>query len=269
MDEVKLADLNDIQDFFNRVGSARNSASPIEKPHSNPIDVKGFIGWCNNPRESVSKSPDSPDDAVTLGNAIVALNQLDNSELEAMESALRKGAWDNWCETEWSKIRQAKKLKPKSTTMKAHPENAAYYLALKHLTDNQKQYHFCFDKNVVAKIDAFDPFTRDKNGKQVMNQQWHILISLLALLDVAHALSCNQHEYHCLYPYLSSYDKGDLNEGHLLLGWEKVFGTYCRVLKVVNSNQDKSKKGVPPHSKPMMDWIEYALTGQLASENAQ
>lgn len=42
MDEAKLADLNNIRDFFNRVDSARNSVSPIEKPHSDPIDVKGL-----------------------------------------------------------------------------------------------------------------------------------------------------------------------------------------------------------------------------------
>lgn len=238
MDETQLADLNEIQDFFNRIDSSS----------VRPIGVKDFIEWCNNPNESISKSPDRPDEAETLGNAIVALNQLDNSELEAMESALRKGAWDDWCDTEWSKIRQAKKLKPKST-MKAHPENAAYYLALKHLTDNQKQYHFSFDKNVVAKIDAFDPFTKDKNGKQVLNQQWHILISLLALLDVAHALSCDQHEYHCLYPYLSSYDKGDLNEGKLQLKSNLS-------LNVIN--------GKDYTSESMMTWIKDALTKQSA-----
>lgn len=30
MDEVKFAELNDVQDFFNRVDSVRNSASPTE-----------------------------------------------------------------------------------------------------------------------------------------------------------------------------------------------------------------------------------------------
>ena len=31
MNETKLADLNNIRDFFNRVDSARNSVPPIEK----------------------------------------------------------------------------------------------------------------------------------------------------------------------------------------------------------------------------------------------
>jgi hypothetical protein len=242
MDEVKFADLNDVQDFFNRSHSTSTTGTFCTEP----INIKDFIGWCNNPNESISKSPDRPDEAETLGNAIVALNQLDNSELEAMESALRKGAWDDWCDTEWSKIRQAKKLKPKST-MKAHPENAAYYFALKHLTDNQKQYHFCFDKNVVAKIDAFDPFAKDKNGKQVLNQQWHVLISVLALLDVAHVLSCDHHEYHYLYPYLSSYDKGDLNKMQLKL----KSSLSLKIDKVPNYSSDS-----------MMTWIKNALVKQ-------
>lgn len=247
MDEAKLANLNDIQDFFNRSHSTSASGTfSTEK-----IDIKAFIEWCNDPYESISKSPDSPDDAETLGKAIVALNQLDNSELDTMESALRKRAWDDWCETEWSKIRQVKKLKPRINTMKNCPENAAYYLALKRLTDNQKQYHFCFDKNVVAKIDAFDPFTTDKNGKQVLNQQWHILISLLALLDVAHALSGEHHEYHCLYPYLNSYDKGDLNKMRLKLKSTLSLEATPEIGKTIYYS-----------SGAMMAWIKDTLVGR-------
>lgn len=269
MDETQLADLNDIQDFF-------SSVSPTEKPHSNPIDVKDFIGWCNDPRKNVSKNTDSTDEAETLGNAIVALNQLDNSELDAMESALREDTWDDWCETEWSKLKKAKKLKPTIKSMKEHPDNATFYLVLRCLSDNQKHYHFHFDEDAVAEIDAFAPFTEDENGEQVLSQQWHVLISLLAFLDVAHALSNEQHEYHCLYPYLSSFDKedkGDFTKRNLRLEWKK-WGEECRrVLQVVEVSRDKGSVKrvgtVPYRLKPMMDWIEYALTGQLASENAQ
>lgn len=42
MNETKLADLNNIRDFFNRVDSARNSVPPIEKPYSEPIGVKAL-----------------------------------------------------------------------------------------------------------------------------------------------------------------------------------------------------------------------------------
>ena len=202
MNEAKIADLNDIQDFFNRV----------DRPSVKRIGVKDFIGWCNDPYESISKSPDSSDDAETLGKAIDALNQFDSSELDAMESALRKGAWGAWCETEWSKISQAKKLKPKITTMKKHPENTAFYLVLKRRTDDQAHYHFYFDKDSDAEIDAFDPF---KGNTSVLDQQWHVLISVLAFLDVAHALSNEQYEYHCLYQYIKKWDKIDLNADEL------------------------------------------------------
>ena len=70
---------------------------------------------------------------------------------------------------------------------------------------------------------------------------------MLAYLDVAHALSSEHHEYHCLYPYLSRYDKGDLNEGKLQL-------KSSLSLKVI-SGRDYT-------SKPMMTWIKDALVKQ-------
>lgn len=253
MNEDKLADLNNIREFFEHVGTICKSASSTEEFYTDPINVKDFIGWCNKPLKNKSKSG-KKDQSCKLGETVLNLKNLNEDELKEMESALKEGGWDKWCG---------------DSGIKASADDAVFYLVLKTRTDYQQHYHFYFDKDTVAEVNAFDPFTEDEDGKQSLDQQWHVLISLLAYLDVAYALSSEQHEYHCLYPYLSRYDKGDLNKGHLLLGWEKVFGTYCRVLKVVNSSQDKSKKGVPPHSKPMMDWIEYALTGQLASENAQ
>ena len=80
-----------------------------------------------------------------------------------------------------------------------------------------------------------------------------MLISVLAYLDVAHALSNDQHEYHCLYPYLSSYDKGDLNEGKLQL-------KSSLSLNVI--------KGNDYISEAMMTWIKNALikaTGSLSN----
>ena len=289
MNEVNHAVLDSLREFFNRVDSARNSASPIEKPHSDPIDIKDFIGWCNEPCDYYPKSSKS-DPAYRLGQTICALENLSDDKPEATERILENLASPAISDTkmplrdrtmkllctEGTELLSRLECKPGKVAQileKELPENVAFYFALKlrlkDCPDEQGYYHYQFDDsgNTIARIDPLKPFT--DNAHDNLNQQWHVLISLLAYLDVAHALSNDHHEYHCLYPYLSSYDKGDLNEGHLLLEWEKVFGTYCRVLKVVNSNQDKSKKGVPPHSKPMMDWIEYALTGQLASENAQ
>lgn len=230
MNEDKLANLNEIQDFFNRV----------DRTSVESIGVKDFIEWCNNPCKNISEDSPHNDLAYKLGETVRELNKLNENKLKEMESALKEDRWDEWCKN--------------SGIKKASADDAVFYLVLKRRTDDQRHYHFYFDKDAVAELDAFDPFTEDENGKEVLDQQWHVLISLLAYLDVAHALSSDQHEYHCLYPYLSQYDKGDLNEGKLQL-------KSSLSLNVI-SGKDYT-------SKPMMDWIEYALTGQLASENAQ
>ena len=131
------------------------------------------------------------------------------------------------------------------------PINAAFYCALKlrlrDCSDEQGYYHYQFDDgdDTIAQVDPLKPFTDGAHDK--LNQQWHVLISLLALLDVAHALSDEYHEYHCLYPYLSSYDKGDLNGGKLQL-------KSSLSLNVIN--------GRDYTSEPMMTWIKDALVKQ-------
>lgn len=220
MDEDKLTKLNEIQDYFNRV----------DRPSVESIDVKDFIGWCNNPCKNISENSPHSDPAYKLGKTVLELNELNEKKLKEMESALKEGGWDEWCKN--------------SGIKEASADDAVFYLVLKCSTDDQRHYHFYFDKDAVAELDAFDPFTEDENGKEVLDQQWHVLISLLAYLDVAHALSSDQHEYHCLYPYLSRYDKGDLNEGKLQL-------KSSLSLNVI------SGKGYI--SKPMMAWIKNAL----------
>lgn len=275
MDDIKFADLNDIQDFF-------NSASPTEKPNSNPIDVKNFIGWCNELRDYYPKSK-KPDPAYRLGKTICVLNELDSDVLDNLRQILN--------DTDVSEARSKlldcdeliSKLKNNRGTIsdelaKELPGNIAFYFALKlrlkDCPDEQSYYHYQFDDsgNTIARVDPLKPFT--DSALDNLNQQWHVLISLLAFLDVAHALSNEQHEYHCLYPYLSSYDiddKGDCKKRCLRLGWQKVNGKYCHALEVVKISQDKTpierigRKQY--HSGAMMDWIEDALTGKLASEN--
>lgn len=128
------------------------------------------------------------------------------------------------------------------------PVNAAFYCALKlrleDFPDEQGYYHYQFDDdgNTIAQVDPLKPFTDSARGN--LDQQWHVLISLLALLDVAHALNSEHHKYHCLYPYLISYDKGDLSEGKLQL-------KSSLSLNVIN--------GRDYTSEPMMTWIKDAL----------
>lgn len=223
MDEDKLAKLNEIQDFFTRV----------DRPSVESIGVKDFIEWCNNPCKNISEDSPHNDLAYKLGETVRELNKLNENKLKEMESALKEDRWDEWCKNSGIKETSA--------------DDAVFYLVLKCRTDDQRHYNFYFDKDAVAELDAFDPFTEDENGKEVLDQQWHVLISLLAYLDAAHALSSDQHKYHCLYPYLSRYDKGDLNEGKLQL-------KSSLSLKVIS--------GVDYKSKPMMTWIKDALVKQ-------
>ena len=235
MDEVNHAVLDNLREFFSRVDSARNSVSPIEKPHSDPIDVKDFITLCNL-CEAQSKYSSGDSAANALGNAVVSLNQLDRGELAAMESALKEGRWDEWC---------------KDSDKKVLTEDAVFYLELKRRTDNQHHYHFSFDRDAVAEIDAFDPFTKE-GGKQVLNQQWHALISMLALYDVAHALSNDQHEYHCLYQHIKKWDE-NLNT--------TVLQFYCGCSGKTDLRLNtKGGKMIKRYSTQAMNkWLEEAL----------
>lgn len=235
MDEVNHAVLDNLREFFSRVDSARNSVSPIEKPHSDPIDVKVFITLCNL-CEAQSKYSSGDSAANALGNAVVSLNQLDRGELDAMESALKEGRWDEWC---------------KDSDKKVLTEDAVFYLELKRRTDNQHHYHFSFDRDAVAEIDAFDPFTKE-GGKQVLNQQWHALISMLALYDVAHALSNDQHEYHCLYQHIKKWDE-NLNT--------TVLQFYCGCSGKTDLRLNtKGGKMIKRYSTQAMNkWLEEAL----------
>lgn len=235
MDEVNHAVLDSLREFFSRVDSARNSVSPIEKPHSDPIDVKDFITLCNL-CEAQSKYSSGDSAANALGNAVVSLNQLDRGELDAMESALKEGRWDEWC---------------KDSDKKVLTEDAVFYLELKRRTDNQHHYHFSFDRDAVAEIDAFDPFTKE-GGKQVLNQQWHALISMLALYDVAHALSNDQHEYHCLYQHIKKWDE-NLNT--------TVLQFYCGCSGKTDLRLNtKGGKMIKRYSTQAMNkWLEEAL----------
>lgn len=127
------------------------------------------------------------------------------------------------------------------------PENVAFYFALKlRLKDcpnEQGYYHYQFDDsdNTIARIDPLKPFTDSAHDN--LNQQWHVLISVLAYLDVAHALSNDQHEYHCLYPYLSSYDKGDLNKMRLKLKSSLSLEVTSEIGKVTNYPSESMMTG--------------------------
>lgn len=223
MDEDNLADLNEIQDFFNRV----------DRPSVESIGVKDFIGWCNNPYKNDSNRK-VHDLANGLGRTVCSLNCLNEDRLMEMESALKEGRWNEWL---------------KNSGIDASAEDAVFYLVLKHRTDNQGHYRFYFDKDSVAEIDAFDPF---KDNASVLDQQWHVLISLLAFLDVAHALSNDQHEYHYLYQHIKDWDKGGLN------ALELRFSRYdSGIIELQLKPENEGWQRQP--SKAMNEWLKRAL----------
>ena len=147
MGEDKLANLNEIQDFFNRV----------DRPSVESIGVKDFIEWCNNPCKNISEDSPHIDLAYKLGESVRELNKLNENKLKEMESALKEDRWDEWCKN--------------SGIKEASADDAVFYLVLKCRTDDQRHYNFYFDKDAVAELDAFDPFTEDENGKEVLDQQ--------------------------------------------------------------------------------------------------
>ena len=247
MSDVKLADLNDIRDYFDRVGTMCKNASSTGEFDTNPIDVKDFIEWRNDPCKNISENSSHSDQAYKLGDTVRELNKLNENKLKEMESALKEDRWDEWCE---------------DNSIKASADDAVFYLVLKCRTDDQRHYHFYFDKDAVAELDAFGPFTEDENGKEVLDQQWHVLISLLAYLDVAHALGNEQHEYHCLYRYIKDLNKIDLNAAELQFYCViSVKPEYCGIsIKPelrLNTKEGKRVRKYP--SGRMNEWLNRSL----------
>lgn len=271
MDDIKLADLNDIQAFFNRSHSSSASGTFNTKQ----IDIKDFIGWCNNPCNS--KPEGNNDDAVGLGKTVCQLEKLGDDIVDKIYSILedtsvyvvrdtdvnnltsseKKGLRNKLTEQVCKRLKNDKKIYPELKNRQGNiaedlPVNAAFYCALKlrlkDYPDERGYYHYQFDDsgNTVAQVDPLKPFTDSTHDN--LNQQWHVLISLLALLDVAHALSNDQHECRCLYPYLSSYDKADLNKMKLKLKSTLSLEAMPEIGGTINYP-----------SEAMMTWIKDAL----------
>lgn len=106
MDEDKLADLNDIRDFFDRVGTICKNASSTGEFYTNPIDVKDFIEWCNDPCKNISENSPHSDPAYKLGKTVRELNELNENKLKEMESALKKTDGMNGAKTTAKRYQQ-------------------------------------------------------------------------------------------------------------------------------------------------------------------
>mgnify|MGYP006914109507 CR=1 FL=1 len=265
MNDIKLADLNDIQDFFNRV----DSASTTEKFNiDHPIGVKDFIRWCNEPCDYYPKSSTS-DPAYRLGKTICALNELDSNVLDNLrqilndtdDSEARFKLLD--CDELISRLKNGQKEMKEGMTEEL-PENVAFFLALKlrlkDCHDEQGYYHYQFDDNAnsIARVDPLKPFT--DSARENLNQQWHVLISKLAYLDVAHALSNEQHEYHCLYQHIKSWDMGNLGALHLQLLCSPNQPESKRIkLQLVKPETAPKPRTITYPSEAMNAWLKKAL----------
>lgn len=96
------------------------------------------------------------------------------------------------------------------------------------------QYNFLQSENVVAQVNVFEPFIGE-----IFNQKWHVLISLLALLDTAN--------------YDSNYDASIKynvkNIAKILIDEESLY------MKI----KDDNGKCTQYPSKLMMEWILEAI----------
>lgn len=80
MGEDKLANLNEIQDFFNRV----------DRPSVESIGVKDFIEWCNNPCKNISEDSPHIDLAYKLGESVREQKNLMKISLKKWNLPLKK-----------------------------------------------------------------------------------------------------------------------------------------------------------------------------------
>lgn len=95
------------------------------------------------------------------------------------------------------------------------------------------EYVFSQDENIVAKVNVFEPFVK-VNGKDVLNQKWHTLISFLAYLD---------------YMNYAKYDKNSINK---IIVWEKDDNKGVSI-----EFADKKRRSFK--SVGMCDWIFHAV----------
>lgn len=97
------------------------------------------------------------------------------------------------------------------------------------------QYNFLQSENVVAQVNVFEPFI----GK-IFNQKWHVLISLLALLDTAN--------YDSNYDVSIKYNVKNIAK--ILIDEESLF------MKIEDDNGKCTRRYT---SKLMMEWILEAI----------
>lgn len=152
----------------------------------------------------------------------------------------KKLAFDFNTISEWEKIYGSIEnvAEPKALINRLYDakNNLSFYKCLK-IRNVKDEYVFLWNKDVVAKLNVWEPLA----GKNILSQKWHILISVLALLDTA----ANDNNFvkfggNCRYGQIKKMNFISFNHN------EKNY------LKFDDKRQRYS-------SSPMKDWIQKAL----------
>lgn len=171
------------------------------------MDLKDFVEICNKGDEKYIKG--NRDSAYYLGKDIANLKK---------------------AKDEGRNIDDVKGLKDKDS-------KDFFKWLLKH-TDENSYYTFQQKPEVVAEINAFEPFIDGNIKPEYLNQKWHVLISVLALLDM---WQCNK-----IYEGTKSY-KGKIEK--IKINVEKDWFFYVYFTEENTCATFKAKSG------PMKQWI--------------
>ena len=134
MDEDKLADLNDVQDFFNR----SHSTSASGTFSTEQIDIKDFIEWCNDPCNNTSGNCDV-DNAYRLGQTVCVLDKLDSKVIGKIYNILKDASSPMTANTDLNSLSYREKTKK----IKELLDNARSELEVNE-SERSRKYHSRF-----------------------------------------------------------------------------------------------------------------------------
>lgn len=125
-------------------------------------------------------------------------------------------------------------------------ENICFYQKLKKYIDKEGNYKFLQNESIVAKIDAQEPYIENS----ILNQKWHVLIALLAFLDIA---SFEEDCKNC--KVLEKWNIGKIKEIRIERGKRTPI-----ITTIIGENISNNKRSYP--SKLMNKWILAAMENQ-------
>lgn len=131
-------------------------------------------------------------------------------------------------------------------TNKGSLENICFYQKLKKYIDKEGNYKFLQNESIVAKIDAKEPYLENS----ILNQKWHVLVALLAFLDIA---SFEEDCKNC--KVLEQWNIGKIKEIRIERGKRTPI-----ITTIIGENISNNKRSYP--SKLMNKWILAAIENQ-------